>query len=375
MKKEYRIISKKELNFAKQEKSSSAGIYFILLFLTVTLISTSAFAREKIKPTIVYVELNGNDRNGKPGNINRPFASIDAALDALPKGGIVYIGIGDFASPSRAKLKSNVSLIGRKKPVPDWELNIPADHAQPKTTTPTRLTGGTVLKGTLDCSLLDNIAIRDLGVDVGSEWCNNANKGNAAEGLMFAQKYDMKGGLSGIDGIHELQQNSPPRYGILVENVSALCKNAGALVHAMLFENLYAPKISNVSTYFGCHGVVLKTIGGQLINMDAHGHGANGLIVKSNDYANSRSVNITNIFITSIEPYDGGGIRILGENNILRFVSISNFIVEHTSFGIANSGKVDGVVISNGIITGTPGKGISFNDEVSNSELSNIIQK
>lgn len=351
-------------------------IFSALCYLLTSFYSFSQPASVNFKSgsATSFVELYGNDKKGQIGKINRPFASIDAALAALPAdGGIVYIGLGDFNAPSRDKLKSNVSLIGRKKPVPNWEIGISGASRQVTTTNPTRLTGGTVLKGTLDCSLLDNITIQDLGVDAGLDWCKVRNNGDAMEGLIFAQKYNLKGGLSGSDGIHELQEISPPKFGITVTRVAALCRDAEARVHAMLFENLYAPKINDVSTYFGTHGLVMKTIGGQLNNLDGHGHASNGLIIKSNDYAHSRSVNVANVYITSINTNDGGGIRLQGENQGLEFVTITNFSIEHTAYGIINSGKVAGATLSNGTIFGTKGQGISFDHELSNSVVSNII--
>ncbi|HTN08807.1 hypothetical protein [Agriterribacter sp.] len=327
-------------------------------------------------PAIAYVSKSGNDQTARPGNSGKPFFTVTAALAAIPAGGgTIVIGPGEFDSPKHGSMKSHIVLMGSGKPEPDWNTEYDKETGKLRFTVPQKLIGGTVLKGTLDCSLLDHIVIKDLGVDVGALWCKERNNGDVAEGLFFAQKYNLKGGLSAPDKIHELQVLSPPRKGIVVENVSALCRDAKALVHAMLFENLYCPQISNISTYFGVHGVVLKTQGGQLNNMLAHGHFSNGLIVKSNDYAFGGATSISNVYVTSIEPGDGGGIRLVGERETLKNITITNFVVERARFGITNNGDADGAILSNGHLLDCADYSIAVNAHLTHSIFSNIIAR
>ncbi|CAL1518455.1 hypothetical protein MMC2321_02198 [Chitinophaga sp. MM2321] len=324
----------------------------------------------------VYVSKDGNDKTAVAGSNSKPFLTLTAALAAIPAaGGCILIGPGEFASPEHADLKSHLMIAGAGKPVPDWNREYDRKTGKLRFTPPQKLVGGTVLKGTLDCSLLENIIVKDLGVDAGATWCKEYNNGAPAEALIFAQRYNLKGGLSGADGIHELQVLSPPRQGIVVENVAALCRDARAPVHAMLFENLYCPQISNVSTYFGVHGVVLKTQGGLLTNLDAHGHFSNGLILKSNDYAFGNGISVSNVYITSIMPGDGGGIRLVADIDTLKHITVSNFVVEDARFGITNNGDVDGAIIANGHLLNCSDFSISVDSHLSHSIFSNIIER
>jgi len=326
----------------------------------------------------VYVETNGNDATAEVGNSRKTYLTIDAALDDLPAdGGVIKIGVGSFLSPTPSKIKSGVKFLGSGKPVTNSTITYTGSATKPTITSPTKLVGGTILLGKVEVVQKDNIEFHNLGVDSGLDYCNTYKAGVAQEGLIFAQEYNPLGGLPSADGFHQLQSNSPPRVGIVVNNVSSLCKTASSPVHAMLIENTLNAKISNVSTYYGTHGLVIKSIGCEVNGLDAHGHTSNGLIFKSNDYAYGVKNSATNIYITSIVGYDGGGINFVTEQPafVNSFTTLSNFNIEFTTYGIKNSGETEGNAISNGIIFTTTGNGIDVNSLFINSSFSNIDQR
>ena len=330
------------------------------------------------EPSIVYVEINGSDETAEVGNSRKPFLTIDTALDALQStGGVIKIGVGTFISPNQNKIKSNVKFIGSGKPVTDSVITYSGLGVQPNITSPTKLVGGTILNGIFQCIQKSGVEIHNLGIDSGLDWCNSAFAGVSQEGLVFAQFYNTLGGLPSEDGFHQLQSNYPPTPGIVVNNVSVLCKSATSLNHAMLIENTINAKITNISTYYGIHGLVIKSIGATVDGHDGHGHGENGLILKSNDYAYGMSNKITNVYLTSIVGYDGAGLRFVSEQSSypVAFNSVENIAIEYCKYGLKNDFNCDGNSVTNLTLYKTQGIGIDFDKYFTNAFLSNIDQR
>lgn len=329
----------------------------------------------------VYVETTGNDSTAVVGSRTKAFLTIDAALIALPStGGIIYVGIGTFNSPSNANLKDNISIIGSGKPKPNWTItnvDLVTNRKITNYTSPTALVGGTILLGTFNGSFYNNIRLENFGVDVGSAWCTAFNSNNPADGIFFAQQYNLGGGLPSQDGLHQIQPNYAQRYGIVIKNVASLCQNSTAAVHACLVENAINPHLTDISTYFSLYGVVMKSIGGELKGLDAHGHGYAGLTLKTNDYAYGWGINVSNVYITSIATFDGGGLWIMSDNAgyPLQFPKVNNITIEHTLYGIKNQGTVDGFKLSNATIFNTSGYGIQLDSSCVFYSLTNIVQR
>lgn len=326
---------------------------------------------------IAYVESNGIDATAQLGNSRKVFLTIDAALDSLPStGGVIKIGLGSFLSPTPAKIKSNCKFFGSGKPITNSTITYGAVGTKPTISNPSKLVGGTILLGKVEISLKDGVEFHDLGVDSGLDYCNTYTAGVAQEALIFVQQYNTGGGLPSADGMHQLQTNSRPRTGIVVNNVSALCKTATSAVHAMLIENTLNAKISNVSTYFGVHGLVIKSLGCTVDGFDGHGHSTNGLIIKSNDYAYGQGNSITNFYITSIATNDGGGLNLVTENGAnLSFNNISNGVIEYTTYGIKNDGVVEGSNLNNISIYTTLGIGVDIDADWRFSTFLNVEQR
>jgi hypothetical protein len=327
---------------------------------------------------IAWVDVDGNDTTAQIGNSRKAYLTIDAALDALPaNGGVIKIGIGTFNSPSKAKIKENVAFIGSKKPITDNIVTITGSTTAPTSTVATKLLNGTILNGTFDYSLKDNITIMNLGIDVGSVWCTAFNGGNTADGLITAQFYNLAGGLPSQDGLHQLQTNSRPRNNIYVSNVIVLGKAPNAVGHAMQFENIANSHIENVSTYYLSHGLVIKGINVTLDGLDAHSHNDNGLIVKANDYAYCEDVNISNVTITSLNGYEGGGIYLTSENTgfPLKRINLSNVSVSYCAYGARSLEPAENINISGLTVYDTNNWGIKITNAVTNFSLTNATIK
>jgi hypothetical protein len=326
------------------------------------------------KAKTAFVDENGSNLTGVLGNPNKPFASPEAACNALPStGGFVVIGVGSFFSPPKDAIKDNTKFIGTGKPITNSIYSYTSIGVQPTISSPTKLVGGTILLGMFDGSLKDGIELHNLGVDTGLDWCNTYNGGVATDAIRFAQLFGS--GLPSADGQHQLQSNSRPRTGVVINNVSALAKSSDSAVHAMLVENCQNPKVSNVSTYYGYYGLVIKAIGANINGLDAHGHGVDGLILKSNDYAYCQSVSVSNVYITSIVGFDGGGLRFHGAETPLSFCSISNINIEFTKYGIVDQGTSTGLMLDNITIFNTQGNGVTFSPTTTFSTINNLDQR
>jgi hypothetical protein len=328
----------------------------------------------------VWVDASGNDTTGQEGSSTQRFLTIAAALKALgAAGGVVHLGLGEFDAPPASAIVSNTSFRGSGKPGFDTYLVISPSNELYFSAPPTKLVGGTVRHGTFDCSLEDNIKVSDLGVDVGSAWCAAHNNGNPTEGLLFAQAYNLGGGVNSYDGVHTDQPNSRQRTGAVVHNVTCLCKEAFAPVHAALFENLVAPLITNVTTVFGVHGIILKTAGGLASNLQAFGHGLNGLILKTNSYAYQQHTQVSNVLIGTVVKGEGGGIRFTdgdaSANSVVYDLNLSHFKVVGTSFGVVNEGpSFDGLTMHDGTVSFCTGEGINLSNLV-NSDIHHVTAR
>jgi hypothetical protein len=311
----------------------------------------------------VFVDINGNDSTAVLGSPSKPFKTINAALDALPStGGDVFLSVGRHAPVAgdydlaNSKMRSNLRFYGSGMP----ELD--------SYTAPTRLvsTSGTVIDGPLTFhSTRHNCQVMNLGVDSGSNVCATRYGGTAQEALIFGN----------VGQVSQLAQ----ARNLVVENVVALCQSATALVHGMLFENVADPYVNNVRSYFGVHGVVIKSIGGRFSNILSKGHYQDVLIVKesnfNNDTAPCHDVVVTNVtggaLAAGDTPY---GIslqtshtrpleRIVINGVSLTGISTAELQTISPSTGVVKNIRIDNFVTDNGTIR----------TQLANAEPSTII--
>lgn len=311
-----------------------------------------------------YVETNGNDATAQIGNSRKAYLTIDAALDALPAGGgVIKIGVGSFASPTVSKVKSNTAFIGSGKPYPDMTIAYTSDTAKPTISSPTKLVGGTILKGAFYIIKNSNTELRNLGIDVGKDYIDTFKGGVAENGLVVTG-----------NSIPELANTvDDPLKGVLLSNISSLNYTYNSATHAILIQNVAGVQISNISTYYGEHGLVIKGTNVNVNGLEAYGHGSNGLIVKANTYSYCSDVNVSNVYISSIVDNDGGGINIVSESGgTLRRVNLSNITVEFTIYGIKDEGGVDGLNISNANFNNIYGHGVLFSASAKDVSLDNV---
>lgn len=296
--------------------------------------------------------VNGNDATGQILKPDRPFRTIDAALRAtaaLPGFVNIHLSVGrhqnitdeHVRTRSTTTLRDNVRLIGSGRPIPK------ADR--------TGLDGltGTVIDGPLICQRI-NFQTMDLGVDSGQEVCARLWAGGPQEALALAY-YGSPSYLFG----------EAPRPGHRHVNVSGMCQNPTAAVHAALFENLLNPSVSDVYTYFGTHGTVFKVTGGHATRIYGHGHDGESCIIKASPYAGCGQLSVSQIHCETMLPPGTGaaigtGVQLHGAEAgvALNHIKVSGIIALGTKYAVdvvGGDGSAGGGFVADCEVTGIIG--------------------
>lgn len=223
----------------------------------------------------------GNDSTGAVDDLTKPFATINAALDAAGNANVgVFLSRETFGAVTHdyqgsttpnpsSKLGNNISFIGSGKP------RIASDKKSLVQYSGTVIQGGFVIN-----TSRANFEVRGCGFDAGEDWCVASNGGTAKDAFVVAN----------------IAQGTPLLMkGLEVHDIIGLCKNASAAFHAVLIEDCYRPSGSNISAYFGTHGFVSKNVGGRFSGVESFGHSTECVYVKRDSYAGCDSTVISNI--------------------------------------------------------------------------------
>lgn len=316
---------------------------------------------------VVYVRSEGNDGTGLKSRIDKPFLTIGAALDALPStGGVVDIGVGTFASPVIAKIKSNIWFKGSGKPTFNSSITM-TTFDDVASDTPTKLVGGSILQGKFHALNVNGITITDLGIDSGSDF---AGSDDTIEGLQITN-------YNNVAYINPSVLNQ----GVNIRSIAVLMKNATILGHAVLLENLYNPKVDDVDIFFGYHGFVSKSVGGIFTNINTANNNGEGINLKSND-APSQGTFVRETILSNFKIINGGDNALLIDNkNVsatgLKNVVISNGIIKGGINGLRffasdGAGNYENIVVSNLVIEDVTTYGV-YGQDLAGVSLSNII--
>jgi len=322
--------------------------------LSFTQAGTGAVARtvdSKLQDTVHINDFNG---------------SIAAAVASLPAaGGTVVFSAGTYVSPYSAAsplTKSGVTFQGAG--MPGFNSGY------------TALENGTIIQGTLFYKA-SNCSFKDLGIDAGSAVCTALNGGTAMEGLISAS--------STFDLYYHNNH---------IQNVSVICKNATAAVHALLFESQEEGSISNVATVYAAAGVVLKA---RRVNVDgvyARSHNNYAFLIKSDRLGGTcNEINVSNLLLeTTGNPagmvpgnganWDTNGLILLpvtesGVPYPVTNVNLTNVIARNVKDGInfdtTAGGSIKNVNISNFVIENCFFAGVSIEPSSSVATLSDGV--
>lgn len=306
-----------------------------------------------VSTSTVYVDSAGNDSTAVVGRSDKPFATIEAALDATTAVTYLkmFIGMGTYASPPTAKLRSGLWIQGAGKPGYSGSITQTTTIFSITVVDPTSLLGGTILRGTMLFRDSRKVILSDLGVDCG----NSAVTAGITEDNQIAFL------SSTATGPWVLSDD------IVVKNVTTLGRTASSAFHGILIENAYKPIVENCDTYFSTHGIVFKTYGGIINNVRCNFHTSNGIIAKTDTYAFG-----WNTIISNFEIQGGGGLRIhmgSGASGATGGVSamVTNGYMRSSTFGLLvltsdTTSKVHYCQIQNVKVYGSSGRGFDITD-------------
>lgn len=249
--------------------------------------------------------------------------AFSAAINSLVAGGRLILQAAAYVTPYigggiYAMQKTGVTIQGAGKP----SFN----------STKTGLEGGTIIQGPF-VVMADNFAMSDLGFDSGVTVTDSVFSGAAKDAFAISN--------AGV--------TTTPLLNFRAQNVTALCRAYNSTVHAFLVENVDGFDLSGIDTMYGEHGFVIKSRNGSFYGVYARDHATDGLIIKSDSYANAININGSNINIEPIVTGHGGGLRVQGVTAAAVGVNLNNIRIVGTSFGIRVE-AADGYTLSDSII-------------------------
>lgn len=309
----------------------------------------------------------GNDVTAVVGNPAKPFATINAALDALA---LYYkaridVGFGSYAKIDSSKIRSNLVIYGSGMPMLD-NNDTSTSLVNLKITEPTKLVGGTVIKGRLSVrNMPNNVEIAYLGFDNGSAYVALGNpKGDCID-------FRHPGTASGATPPFPLMK------GLYFHDLVCLGDTSNSLYHSLTIENAIDPVVKNVLLVGNTHGLAVKTVGGIYDGITSYWHTSDGIILKINNYAPSHEMVLSNFNIRSLSESarESGGLVFQNETGVAARTGyvISNGAIRFTSEGIRDYGNVMyNVAISNVTIHKTTNSGF-YNTILAKSYFNNIV--
>lgn len=269
------------------------------------------------------------------------YPDLKAAIAALPStGGTVLVPRGNFYAgvwdaASNYMDKPNVHIKGVQKP----SLNADASA----------LVGGSVIEGRFNV-FADNFSVSDIGFDMGKSVCDARYPG-----LNPATDY-LRGGTWDAFAHGQPSQTSPlaDRKNFYAVNVIGLMYNSQAVGHGILLEGINGGFVDNITGIYGVHGVVFKVQNMKAGVVEGHMTSVDGVIIKSDTYANGGDIQIGSIatyrFAPNCAPHTTPATSMAGlylnpeTENFSGPVQIGRISVRDAQYGVlggnANSGKV-----------------------------------
>lgn len=256
-------------------------------------------------------------------------STLSACLATLPgTGGTLTLATGTYQVGSFSPCMStpNVTIIGAGTP----QYN----------SGNTALVGGTIIQGSVFICA-NNIAVKNLGVDVGSAWVGLGN--SPADGLVF----------SGPTGTG----TDPILVGASIQNVVALGSSPTSPFHTIRVEHYSGVTLNNTEGRMAQHSLAIKS---SKVNLNGHkfqGDSVDGLVIKGDDYTQISDINVQNVQGTwAATPGDTNGIQITasGTAGTVSRVSINTlttngvlYDVSLTNSSAVGSGALSEVTLSN----------------------------
>jgi len=267
-------------------------------------------------------------------------ATVAAAVNSLVAGGTVRLLPTVYISPYDTEAghltKNSVTFAGAKMP------NVNAGN--------TALENGTIIQGSF-MVFAHNVTVLDLGVDCGLTVCDALYGGTSQEGFTIAN-------------LSTHPAATAPFKGFRAENIQVLLKDtAGTTMnHGFLCEYVDGAFVKNIRTQYGLHGIVFKATNSTGIGLWAKDCTGEGVIIKSDSYAQSGQSSYSGINIQSTTQGVGGGLVLFAASDNLGHIDVSDVIINNTSFGLQINGLpgnvAEDITINKISITNVTGFGV-----------------
>lgn len=275
---------------------------------------------------------------------------LATALVNCPDGDI-YLDSMVYAPIGFTLTRSNLNIIGASKP---W-------YNPGKTA----LWGGTIIKGTT-AIIGDNVGVSRLGIDAGLDVCNTYYSGSARDALVI------------------LDPTRATRYGIVVKNCVALCKDATSAAHNFLMEGLSNSRFEDCTSRYGWWGFVMKTLNSTADGIYSYACSQAGYTFKSDlgvGGSPAQDSTCSNVVIDNEDyPTAANGILLYAAGNNLTHFTLTNFIINKGNLGLkllcdltgVGAKLITNVSVSNGSIKLCNNYGLECFGGMSDVNLDNI---
>ncbi len=275
---------------------------------------------------------------------------LATALVNCPDGDI-YLDSMVYTPIGFTLTRSNLNIIGASKP---W-------YNPGKTA----LWGGTIIKGTT-AIIGDNVGVSRLGIDAGLDVCNTYYSGSARDALVI------------------LDPTRATRYGIVVKNCVALCKDATSAAHNFLMEGLSNSRFEDCTSRYGWWGFVMKTLNSTADGIYSYACSQAGYTFKSDlgvGGSPAQDSTCSNVIIDNEDyPTAANGILLYAAGNNLTHFTLTNFTINKGNLGLkllcdltgVGAKLITNVAVSNGSIKYCNNYGLECFGGMSDVNLDNI---
>lgn len=294
----------------------------------------------------------------RPEWFGNAAGNIRKAVDALPaSGGLVLLGdrvyppsYTDYTGTAGVGYlaKANVRIQGSKTPKAKSDL--------------TGLEGGTIIQGPFFV-FADGFEVDKIGVDSGAVVCDSLYGGVAQEGFVH-----FKPGQSTV---------TPAANTVTVGDVVAITQSFSAPVHSILLEGIDNLQFSNLRAYLGTHGVVIKSKNVNGANVFTKGNSSDGLICKSDAYANMMHVNIQNVLVEAVSDALEAGFGVLVEavGAVGGQVNIGNIRAykKNVALSMRSNGNAMNDINVTGVISEGCTTGVQYGGDIRRTHVGSLI--
>jgi len=210
--------------------------------------------------------------------------------------------------------------------------------------TQTALQNGTIIQGGFAAAGANNLRFTDLGIDDGSAFAGTSTNDGLA--------------VTGTTGCSSSSPSDALVTGTYISNVTSILSGGAVAFHAIRLEHNSYPVVRNATSYFGTHGLTIKSPGASVVGHTAYGEGTDGIIIKADTYTpvvnnvtltdtKSSTINSSNVLLAGVVIDAENAGQVTGVNISQLQVTNASQAIELISNGTFGPCAISNVNISN----------------------------